>query len=524
MDGKAPLIASRQGMVAAAHPLAAAAGVRILGRGGNAFDAAVATAAALGVVEPGLSGLGGGGMATCWVAADHRARTLGFTPVVPARFPGGGEGGTPSGGMAVAAPGALAGWYDLLSAHGTLTLAQVLAPAIELAEDGIPVVGCVAATLAHAARELRDSPCFAAWDRIYGAGGRPRPGAVLRQPALAATLTTIAAEGPRALHGGRLGQALVAQVQALGGVLSLADLEAVSARWERPVSMRYRDLVLHVPPPPGRGGELLLALGILDDVDLAAMECGGVAHLDAVWRAMRLAAMERAAGEDLPEEAQPERWLADDTLERLRLRARDGEPVEGAVEPWQAPQPHTTALAVADRMGNLVCITQTLGSAFGGGVVVPELGLCLNNALSWGRRIPPPTGARPAGGRRIATPIAPVLATRNRRPWLALGSPGGWGISQVLAQALVRIVDFAEPLQQAIEAPRARLWDGRRVTAEDRIAPAVLEALRARGHDVTASGAWSEATGAVQAVAIDAVTGVITGAADPRRDGYAAGI
>src|SRR5208337_4887991 len=139
MDGNRPTIASRHGVVAAAHPLAAAAGARILGRGGNAFDAAVATAAALGVVEPAMSGLAGLGMATCWVAGDRRVRTLSFWTAVPAEFPAG-SAAPQYGPMAVAPPGNLAGWYGLLSAHGTRTFADVLAPAIGLARDGFPLV------------------------------------------------------------------------------------------------------------------------------------------------------------------------------------------------------------------------------------------------------------------------------------------------------------------------------------------------------------------------------------------------
>ena len=520
MDGKRPTVASRHGVVAAAHPLAAAAGARILGRGGNAFDAAVATAAALGVVEPFMSGLAGLGMATCWVAGDQRIRTLAFRTEVPRRYPVGRfsrRADLHRGAMSVAPPGNLAGWYHLVSAHGTKTFAEVLAPAIGLARDGFPLTGFNTAAINASADALRDQPFFAAWNAVYADGrGEVRHGQVQRQPELAATLEAIAAEGIKLLYGGRLGQKLVAHLQSLGGCMTVGDLEAVSPLWDRPVSAVYRDLTVHVPRPPSQAFQYPLTLRILDGFDLGRMERDGVEHLDTVWRAVRLAAMERIAHDDPPPE-RLDRLLSDELVARLRQRVADAGPVEGPVEQWRAPQAdgdgasgqHTTSLSVADRAGNVVCITQSLGAKFGSGVVVPGTGVCLNNALYWGEHDPRASnGLRP--GRILTSPMAPSVATRARAPVLALGSPGSYGISQIQAQALVQYVDFGLSLQDAVDAPRARLWDGRRVTAESRIAAHVLETLRARGHDIDASFAWTADAGGLQAVAIDPATWAMT--------------
>ena len=530
MDGNRPTVASRHGVVAAAHPLAAAAGARILGRGGNAFDAAVATAAALGVVEPFMSGLAGLGMATCWVAGDQRIRTLNFRTAVPQAYPIGRFSRREDlhrGAMAAAAPGNLAGWYDLLSAHGTKTLADVLAPAIALARDGFPLTEFGAASINAAADALAGKPFFADWNATYAEGrGAVRPGQVLRQPDLAATLEAIASGGIKHLYGGPLGHKLVAHVQALAGCLTMADLQAVSPAWGRPVSAAYRDLTVHVPRPPSQAFQYLLSLRILDGFDLGKMERNGVEHLNTVWRAMRLAAMERIAHDD-PSAEELDRLLSDESVARLRARVTDGQPVEGPVEQWQAPagepaaEQHTTSLSVADRAGNLVCITQSLGAPFGGGVVVPGTGVCLNNALYWGEHGPRATNALVAG-RTLTCPMAPAVVTRGRAPVLALGTPGSYGICQTQAQVLVQYVDFGLPLQDAIAAPRARLWDGRRVTAESRFSARVLETLRVRGHAVEAPAAWITQVGGMQAVAVDPATRVMTGAADPRRDGYVA--
>jgi gamma-glutamyltranspeptidase/glutathione hydrolase len=524
MDGKRPTVASRHGVVAASHPLAAAAGARILGRGGNAFDAAVAAAAALGVVEPFASGLAGHGVATCWVAGDQRIRTLAFGAVVPKRFPVGRFSRHEElrfGAMAVAPPGSLAGWYNLVSAHGTRTFAEALAPAILLARDGFPLTGFNAAAINRSAGVLRDQPFFDAWNAAFTEGrGSVRPGQVLRQPDLAATLEAIAAEGTKALYGGRLGQKLVAHLQSLGGCMALADLAEVSPAWGRPVSAACRGLIVHTPRPPSQAFQLILALRILDGFDLAGMERDGALHLDIVWRAMRLAATERIARADPPPE-ELDQLLAEESVARLRSRVADGRPLEGRTGPGPGPQADGASLAVADRAGNMLCITQSLGSPFGGGVLVPGTGLCLNNALYAGDPNPDAiNGLRP--GRPLATPMAPLVATRNGAPVLALATPGGSHIGQIQTQVLVQHLDFGLPLADAIDAPRARLLAGRRVAAESRFSMAALEALGEHGHEIEPQTAWAPQSGGVQAVSADPVTRVMTGAADPRRDGYVA--
>jgi gamma-glutamyltranspeptidase/glutathione hydrolase len=464
-----------------------------------------------------MSGLAGFGAATCWVVGDRRVRTLAFRAAVPAGFPPGAPG-LPGGAMAATAPGNLAGWYSLISAHGSRTLAEALAPAIALAREGVPLTAFNTAGINQAAASLRDQPGFEAWNAAFTeARGARREGEVLRQPELAATLEAIAAGGTRVLYGGRLGEQLVAHVRALGGCLTMGDLESVSPVWERPVSAAYRDLTVHTLHPPAQGFELLLALRILDGVELGGLERDGVAHLDTVWRALRLAAMERMA-EGNPSPDALDRLLADERVARLRQRLADGRAVEGAVERRGAAEQHATSLAVGDRAGNLVCITQSLGGAFGGGVVVPGTGLCLNNALCRGG----PGAEALLPGRMPTSPMAPVVAMRGRVPVLAFATPGGEGIGQIQAQALVQYVDFGLPLQDAVAAPRARLRDGRGVVAESRIAARVLEGLRERGHAIDSPGGWLVEAGGVQAVAVGSPAGVMTGAADPRRDGYVA--
>ncbi len=468
MDKSRPTVSSLHGVVAAAHPLAAQAGARLLRAGGNAFDAAAATAAALNVVEPYMSGLAGMGMATCYIAGEQRIRTLDFITKVPASFPSERfreREELARGPLAAGAPGNLAGWCELVRAYGRKTLTEIFAPAIELARDGFPLIEFNVAAISECAEELKAQRAFYGdWAHAYHAGkGRIETGFVLRQPDLARTYEAIVEIGPGYLHGGALGRALVAHVDSLGGCLSLGDLEAVAPVWLDPVAARYRDMLVHTLPPPCEGFQYLLTLRILDGFDLGRFERNGIDHLDIVYRAM----------------------------------------------------------SVADRDGNVVCITQSLGAKFGCGVVIPGHGVCLNNFLYWGEVNPNGTNyLRPGGS--LALPMAPSIATRDSRPVLALGTPGSYGICQTQSQVMVQHVDFALGLQAAIEAPRARLLDGRRIVVESRIDDDTILSLRARGHAVEVTAPWTMTVGGMQGVVVDAVTGALTGAADPRRDGYVA--
>jgi gamma-glutamyltranspeptidase/glutathione hydrolase len=191
------------------------------------------------------------------------------------------------------------------------------------------------------------------------------------------------------------------------------------------------------------------------------------------------------------------------------------------MEPPPGEDPgHTTSFSIADHDGNLICVTQSLGSPFGSGVVVPGTGVCLNNFLYWSE-VTPKSPNRTQPGAELPICMAPSISTLDGKPVLALGTPGSYGILQTQSQAFVQYVDFGLALQDAIEAPRARLFDGKLVQVEGRVPAAVVTALRQRGHDAQSFADWTMKVGGMQAVAVDLATGVMTGAADPRRDGYA---
>ena len=528
MHGRRPTIQSRHGMVAAAHPLAAQAGARLLIQGGNAFDAIAATVAALNVVEPFMSSLSGMGSATLWSAAEGRVRVLDFVPPIQTSFPAerfSQRSDLERGPHAVAMPGNLAGWCELASRYGRKPLSDILAPAIALAQDGF------ALSEFGVAEFNEQAPLLEAWPELYPGfaatylpdGGPVKLGQVLRQPDLARTLSDIAAKGPNHLYRGELGERIVAHLRSLGGLMTMDDLAVVAPRWREPFAASYRGLDIHVPPPPCEAFQFLLSLKILEGFDLARLPKDGPAHLDLVYRAIRLAAGVRIASNN-PSPETLAAIFSEASLAKLRARLGDGVPVEGPTEQW-TPQPgedpaHTTSFSVADAEGNLVCITNSLGSPFGSGVVVPGTGLCLNNFLYWSD-VQPGSPNRSKPGDELPMCMSPSISTRAGKPVLALGTPGSYGIMQTQTQAMVQHLDFGLPLQEAIEAPRARLWDGRSIEAENRIAPETLAELRRRGHDITAFDVgWTMRCGGMQAVGVDPVTGVMTGAADPRRDGY----
>jgi len=527
MFGQRPVVSSLQGMVVAAHPHAAAAGARILRSGGNAFDAIVATAATLNVVEPFMSGLAGLGMATMWSAQDQAVRTLDFVSAVPNDV-------DPQqltradifhGRKASAPPGSLAGWAEIHRRYGQLPFAQLLAPAIELARggypvtDGIPYMNADWFDLHHTDAE---------WLRTYTNGTEHvEVGWVLRQPDLGDTLTAIAQHGPGYLYDGPLGEKMVAHLRAGGASLAIEDLRQVAPKWLEPIAVQYRDLNIHTLAPPAESFQFLLTLGALQHVDFSRIDANSTEHLDRVCRAVRLAA-ELRIQHNKADRQTIRRLLSDQHLQALGRQVLDNEVLSGRTQRWEPVtdpalinmREHTTSFSAADAQGNMICITQSLGSVYGSGVVIPNTGVCMNNFLNWGD-VNPNSPNFLTGGAQIAMCLAPTISLRDGQPVLALGTPGSYGILQTQAQAIVQYMDYQLDLQRALEAPRFRAYDGSNIAVEGRVHADVVDGLRSRGHSVQVVEPWTAKMGGLHAISRDPQTGVLTGAADPRRDGYA---
>jgi gamma-glutamyltranspeptidase/glutathione hydrolase len=527
MNGDRPLVASVHGMVAAAHPLAASAGAQILRDGGNAFDAAVATAAALNVVEPFMSGIAGLGMACVYSASEARVRCIDFVPPTPRNLDPASYSKEDCylGARASGVPGNLVGWHCLSREYGLLEWSHLLAPAIRLAADGFPVTGGIPTiTPEYWPLRSRDPE----WVRVYTPGHADvESGWILRQTDLARTLASIAADGPAAFYHGRIGETVVNHLQQHGGVLSMQDLESVDPQWADPLHTHYSGLQVHSLAPPTEAFQFLLTLAILEQTNLQRFEPNSAEHLDQVFRAIRLAAEARIQHNRCDPQTAFD-LLHGKALDALCESHRNGAAVSGRTQQWKpitdpelvGRREHTTSLSTADADGNMVCITQSLGSIYGSGVVVPGTGICMNNFLNW-TDLDPQSPNRLSAGQSMSMCLAPSISLRDNQPVLALGTPGSYGILQTQVQVMVQQQDYQQPLNHAIDAPRARLWDGDLIYLENRIEPLEVQKLRRAGHHIQLVDPYTRVVGGVQAIERQPATGALLGAADARRDGCA---
>jgi gamma-glutamyltranspeptidase/glutathione hydrolase len=526
----------RRGCVAAAHPLATMAGIEILLQGGTAVDAACATSFALHVVEPYMSGPGG--VATLLLCRKGRREAVVSAGRMPAAATTAGTTADDlkGGPRSIGVPGLVAAILGLHERHGTLPRARVFAPAIRLAEEGFPLTWKNCDFVRTARGQLAYS---AEAEAIYLPGGDlPRPGTVLVQKDLAATLRQLAEGGVEAFYRGPLAHAIAQAVERRGGWLTASDLASYQPTWGTPLAGRFRGHDLLVPPPPTNAVQSLLTLHLLEGYDLAALGHNSVDALHLFIEAAKVASADRVAMDasrpDLPlagllspAYAAARRRLIDPgraglsggerwSRERLAGEILPGHPADFARE-------HTTHFAVADGDDTVVTVTQTLGSVFGSGVMVPGTGLLLNNLLMWADPDPEsPTALR--AGAPMQTRMAPTQVFRDGQFLLSIGTPGSYGILQTTPQMLLNVLEFGMAVQEAIEAPRVRVYRDRLVDVEGRIPADVRAGLAARGHQVNVIDDWSWVVGGGQGIRRDPETGALHGGADPRRDGYAIAI
>jgi gamma-glutamyltranspeptidase/glutathione hydrolase len=531
-----PTVMGRRGCVAAAHPLAAMAGIEVLLEGGSAIDAAVATSFALHVVEPYMSGPGG--VATLLVF--HRGKRAAV--VSAGQMPAAADPSAvttedlKAGPRSIGVPGLVAATLGLHDRHGTMPRATVMAPAIRLAEDGFPLTVKNVEFIRKARPQLAQS---AEAERTFlVAGEPPRPGTILAQKDLGATLRLIAEGGLEAFYRGPIARAIARALEARGGWITEADLAAYAPTWGTPLHIPFRGHEIAVPPPPTNALQSLQTVQLLEGFDLRAMGHNSAEYLHHFIEAAKIASADRV-GLDVLRPAAPiagllsprytaqrrtlidprragvsggERWSA----ERLAGEVLPGHPADFARE-------HTTHFAVADGDGTVVTVTQTLGSPFGSGVMVPGTGMLLNNLLMWADLEPESPAALRARA-PMQTRMAPTQVFRDGAFALSIGTPGSYGILQTTPQMLLNVVEFGMTVQEAIEAPRVRAYRDRLVDVEGRVPAAVREDLQARGHQVNVIEDWSWIVGGGQGIRRDPESGALQGGADPRRDGYALAI
>jgi len=531
-------VTGRRGMVASAHPLASLAGLRILMQGGNAIDAAVATAAALNVVEPYMSGIGGVGMMHIYSATQGEHKILdyvGLTPKAASLELYDRPEKKAQGSLSPLVPGACGGWLEALRRYGTMDAGTVFEPAIEYAEQGFAVtVKNHDFIKARVPGLLTYSPAAA----TYLLNGRaPQPGEVLIQQDLARTLRAVAEDGPDVFYRGEIASSIVRCMEEAGGLLTYEDLQGFSPVWLDPIHIDYRGYKVFAPPPPCQAVQYLETLNIMEGFDVQTMGHNTAETLHRFIEAAKLATADRA--EYAAIKNPPTDGLLSKAYAATRRQLIDGraQPTGGerytatkvshemtAGDPYAWMQTEcTTHFDTIDAGGNAVAVTQSLGSAFGSAIVVEGTGITLNNFMNWFDLEPQsPNAIGPSKKNEICLSPAQVWDAHGLR--LLIGTPGSYGILQTTPQMIMNVLDHRMNVQAAIEAPRVKATSpGYLVDAETRIPAQVLAELERRGHQFNRLGDWSAMVGGGQGIMVDADTGSFMGGADPRRDGYAIG-
>jgi len=529
---KQPASGSR-GMVVSNHPLASAAGMEMLAAGGNAIDAAIATLFVLTVVEPMMVGIIGGGMAHIRLA-DGSHRFIDGQSTVPLRVrpdtyrskPGSAhdvfdtiDNENLTGPKAVAVPGSLKAWCETQQRFGTMSLADVMQPAIKHASRGFLVTPYLHECIVDGAPEmLRDKAISA----IYLPNGSPlNVGDRVMQAEYAQTLTTIARDGEAALYRGPLGDILLDYMKAHGGFITREDLTSYKTVERAPIRGAYRGWEILGPPPPAASGvHIAQMLNILEGYDLAAMGFGTSATIHHLAEVLKIAFADRAAASGDPDFIKvPVEQLISKDYAGERRRAIDS----SRAQRWgagvqQLEGAHTTHMTAADAMGNVVATTQTINNLFGAKFLIPGLGTVPNNYMNL--YDPRPGHALSlAPGKRVTTSMSPMMALRHGKLVYALGLPGGKRIFPSALQALINLIDHGMSLQEAVEAPR--VWtEGNALEVESAVPQRVRADLMALGHEVMVVPTVAGGMNAIQFHA----NGSLTGAACWRADGTPIGL
>nr|HET6904267.1 gamma-glutamyltransferase [Ktedonobacteraceae bacterium] len=553
MLSEQPALGTR-GMVACAHYLATQAGLSILIQGGNAIDAAIAANAAMTVVYPSTCSAGGDIFMLVWEAKTQQLHALngsGRAPraMTPEYFASHNMKAIPlRGPLSINVPGAVDGWFEALHRFGTLPVEQIFAPAIGLAEEGMPVSLKLGGWLKQAAE-----PILRQWESSAGIfmpdGKPPRTGDILRQPHLARTYRTLVQEGRDAFYRGSLARTIIEYVQQCGGLLSLEDMQQHHSDWVEPLSTTYRGYQVYEFPPNSQGIAALEMLNILEGFDLKSLGYQTADYLHLFLEAKKLAFADRdryisdPAFVNIPVEHLLSKSYAEQQRARIKLDKATPHFTAGPEK-----EGDTMYLCVADREGNVVSLIQSLYNGFGSGVVGGDTGVLLQNRGAYFSLDPRHVNYLQPGKRTMHT-LTPAMVLKNDRPYLALGSMGGDAQPQIHVQLLSALIDFDLNVQQAIAAPRWRSVRvrmaspgkgqevsgqqgvdgdaaqriGELVKLERRFMSGVALELDLLGHQTVIEGPWEDGMGHAQAIRINPDTHIFEGAADPRCDGLALG-
>jgi gamma-glutamyltranspeptidase/glutathione hydrolase len=558
-----PTIIAQHGMVAAGHPLAAEAGMRILKAGGNAIDAAIATWAVQGEVEPGMTGLGADMFVLYYEAKTGKVHFINGTAFAPQAATidfYNSKGGIPDEGpLSVSVPGAVGGAVHAVKTYGTKPLGEILAPAIEIADGGFPISEALAQGIQSSRAKLAKYPSST---KIYFRGGEPlKMGDIVRNPDLARTLRTIAAQGHDGFYRGEVAKNTAAFLKTNGGIITEADLASYQPFEDAPVHVNYRGVEVYECPPNSQGFVMLEALNILEGYDLKAMGRNSAPYLHAITESLKLSFADRNTyvadpkfTPNIPMQALLSKEYA--ALRRAQInpdRAIVGEPAPGdpramkattagQAQAYASPLPTpttvqafdpdeilnlTTYLAVVDKDHNMVSITSSLLSGFGSGVVVEKGGFVLNDRMRYWWLDPKDVNAL-APGKRVRQTINPAMALKDGKPWMAFGTPGSDTQPQTQLQFFLNVAEFGMKVQEALEQPTVISNSFRdsyqphdvkgKLLTPAMLPQSVKDGLAAKGHLLDIRNV--KGVGSVKAILIDPRTGVLMGGVSPTGDSY----
>ena len=521
------------GMVVSDSAVATKAGMEILARGGNAVDAAVATAFALAVVDQAASGLGGGGFMVIYEAKDRRAHALDFRETAPeaSRIELYSKNGKPvpslslTGALAVGVPGEVAGLLQAFKRFGSLPLQTVMAPAIRYAAEGFPVDGALNYAIERQQANMKRSPELA---RIFMPKDEvPAPGQMLRQSELGDSLKAIAAQGADVFYQGWIGQAIVETLKKDGGVMTLDDLKSYKAIWREPLIGTYRKRTVITMPLPSSGGIAILEmLDVLEGYQLNKFAHNSATYLHLLAEVMKHAFADRAQYLGDPDFVKaPVSMLASREYAswiRSRISPVKTYPLKYyGLANLKVEQGGTTHFSVLDQFGNAVACTLSVNTRFGSKILVPKTGIVLNNTIddfalhangnAYGLIGNDANSLRPH--KRPLSSMAPTIVLQGDRPELIVGGAGGPRIISATLQTILNVLEYQMPVKEAVAAARIHhQWVPDELSVEEEIPADVKKSLERRGHTVKERSEL----GVVQAIVVK--RGKITGAPDPRKE------
>ena len=530
-DSRRSPVLALNGMVATSQPLAAQAGLQVLISGGNAVDAAVATAAALNVVEPESTGVGGDMFALVWHDKEKKVHALNGSGRAPGaasidELRAAGHYGMPQDGpYSVSIPGTVHGWETILAEHGTMPLSEALAPAIRYAEQGFPVSDYISYQWSGQGPRLSARP---SGQEMLLNGRPPRQGEVMKLPTLAKTLRAVAEGGSKAFYQGEIAEKIASFVQEQGGWITTEDLAAHTSDWDEAISADYRGVTCWECPPNGQGIAALEALNIVEGFDVAGMGPQSVARYHHLIEAMRLGFADAYRYVADPRMADvPITELTDKAYAAKRRELIDPERAmprapHGDITAFGSGGGDTVYVSVVDGKGNACSFINSVYINFGSGLVVPGTGIVLQNrAALFSLDAEHPNALEP--GKRPYHTIIPAMATIDDELYLCYGVMGGFMQPQGHLQVMTNIVDFGMEPQAALNALRFQVI-GDVTLIEEELAPEVIGGLQSLGHQLQMiRGHARVGMGGGQVIWRNPDTGVLWAGSEPRKDGCAVG-